>query len=114
MPLAGVGKMQANEYGRINMSAQPTENTSDKLKNKPSDNAGKSKDVKERPWDQRADDTQRNYGFSQGAELNTAGEETERQEYTADGLPRTQTYSVDKVGRAHDDHNGPDSKHGDR
>ena len=96
------------------MPTQSTENTSDKIKNKPADTGEKANAVKERPWDGRADDTQRNYGFSQGAELNTAGEETETQEYTADGLPRTQAYSVDKVGRAHDDHSGPDSKHSDR
>ena len=59
--------------------------------------------VKDRPWDERAQDSQKNYGFGGGAELDTAAEETEHQEYAAGGLPRTQNYTVDKVGRSHDD-----------
>lgn len=59
--------------------------------------------VKERPWDERAEDSQKNYGFGQRAELDTDAEETEEQEYVAGGLQGTQKYSVDKVGRSHDE-----------
>ncbi len=72
----------------------------DKLNTPPADVFGKNdKDgKKKKPADRDlpARDTQTNYGFSQGAELDTRGDETEEQEYAADGLPRTTKYSVDK------------------
>lgn len=37
------------------------------------------------------------YGSARDAELNTAGEVTEEQEYAADGLPRTTKYSADRT-----------------
>lgn len=36
------------------------------------------------------------YGMGHDAQLNPRGEETEEQEYAADGLPKTTKYSVDK------------------
>lgn len=41
---------------------------------------------------------QTNYGFGQRANFNSRGEETEQQEYLADGLSRTNKYSVDDAG----------------
>lgn len=73
------------------MATKDKPNDTDKLKDKRTD--------KERATDEQL----RNYGFGQNARLDTAREVTEEQEYAADGLPRTQKYSVDKVGRNHDE-----------
>lgn len=69
----------------------------DKLKSAPADifgNGSRKKSEDEPP----ARDIRVGYGKARDAELNTAAEETERQEYAADGLPRTTKYSVDKQG----------------
>ena len=71
----------------------------DKLNTPPADTFGKKdKGSKNPPADRDvpAKDINTNYGFSQGAELHTRGDETSEQEYAADGLPRTTKYSVDK------------------
>lgn len=39
------------------------------------------------------------YGAGQQAEINSEAEETQRQEYDAKGLPRTQQYTVDKTAQ---------------
>jgi len=67
----------------------------DKLKSKPADTFGKG-GKKKSDDDQPARDIKVGYGAARDAELNTAGEVTEEQEYAADGLPRTTKYSVDK------------------
>ena len=75
------------------------QNNTDKTKEKPADVAGR---IKEKPAYERTDeDVQTNYGFDQKADMDAAGEVTQRQEYTADGLPKMDKYSVDKVGRRH-------------
>lgn len=84
------------------MAVQSNDMNTDKIKKPGPDVFGKKERVKERPSDNRTDDVNTNYGFSNGAELDTGAEETEDQEYMADGLPRTQKYSIDKVGRSHD------------
>ena len=70
----------------------------DKLNTTPADTFDKKKDDKSKNTDRDvpAKDVQTNYGFGNNAELNTASEETEKQEYDANGLPRTAKYSVDK------------------
>lgn len=85
-------------------------NDTDKMKKRPVDIAGKT--VREN--EDQKEPNQANYGFSHGAELDTEREETEKQEYTSDGLPRTQQYSFDKVGRSHERNDGPDSRRGDQ
>lgn len=39
------------------------------------------------------------YGIDQKAKLNTAAEQTDRQEYDRDGLQRTTKYTVDKTSK---------------
>lgn len=70
----------------------------DKLNTPPADTFGKKDKDAKVPADRDvpAKDINTNYGFSQGAELHTNGDETSEQEYAADGLPRTAKYSVDK------------------
>jgi hypothetical protein len=69
----------------------------DKLKTPPADTFGKKRNKgKNTDRETAAKDVQVNYGFARNAELNTAAEETEEQEYAANGLPRTTKYSVDK------------------
>ena len=70
----------------------------DKLNTPPADTFGKKDKGTKKPTDRDlpAKDVQTNYGFSQGAEFSTRGDETAEQEYAADGLPRTAKYSVDK------------------
>ncbi len=69
----------------------------DKMKTPPADTFGqKKRESKNTDRETPARDIQTNYGFARDAELNTAGEVTEDQEYAADGLPRTTKYSVDK------------------
>ena len=66
----------------------------DKLKTTPADTFGKKgKQDKDKSV---ARDVKVGYGMARDAELNTAAEETEEQEYAADGLSRTTKYSVDK------------------
>ena len=67
----------------------------DKMKSPPADVFGKP-GKKESRDKQPARDVKVGYGAARDAELNTAGEVTEEQEYAADGLPRTTKYSVDK------------------
>lgn len=67
----------------------------DKLNPSPADVPGKSGKKKDQ-GKETARDIRVGYGSARDAELNTAGEVTEEQEYAADGLPRTTKYSVDK------------------
>ena len=80
------------------MPVQTTDTSNDRLKKSGPDIWNK-KDPgkKESERDIDAEDIQANYGFARDAELNTAAEETERQEYMANGLPRTQQYTIDKA-----------------
>ena len=76
------------------------QNNTDKTKKQPADIAGK---IKEKPsYERTEEDAQMNYGFDQKADMDAEGEVTQRQEYAKGGLPKTQQYSVDKVGRSHD------------
>ncbi len=85
------------------MPAQTTDTSNDRLKRSGPDLWNKKdRDKKGSERDVNQQDIQANYGFGRNAELNTAREETEKQEYMAGGLPRTQQYSFDKVGRAHE------------
>ena len=78
---------------------KPQENNTDKTKKQPADIAGK---IKEKPsYERTEEDVQTNYGFDHKADMDSEGEITQRQEYTADGLPKMDKYSVDKVGRRH-------------
>lgn len=82
-------------------------NTTDKTKEKPADIAGR---IKEKPsYERTEEDVQTNYGFDQKADMDTEGEVTQRQEFAADGLPKTQQYSVDKGGRRHTYDSKPDT-----
>lgn len=89
------------------MPLKPTDTSTDTLKKSgPDVFSGKTKN-KEKNKSAHGDDreksitgvesepNQANYGFGHDAELNTEAEETEDQEYLADGLPRTNKYSVD-------------------
>ena len=67
----------------------------DKLKTPPADVFGGQR--KKKQEQETARDIRVGYGAARDAELNTAAEVTEEQEYAADGLPRTQKYSVDKA-----------------
>ena len=82
-------------------------NNSDKIGNMPEKGAGR---IKEKPSYERTDaDIQQNYGFGHKADVDTHGEVTQRQEYTADGLPKMDKYTVDKVGRRHTYDSEPDA-----
>ena len=59
----------------------------------PAENSGKKKQDEETVRDIRV-----GYGSARDAELNTAADTTDRQEYETHGLPRTSKYSVDKDG----------------
>lgn len=48
------------------------------------------------PENKKAKDVRTRYGKDNAAELNTAGEVTQKQEYKKDGLMKTAKYSVDK------------------
>ncbi len=88
------------------MPVKQTDTSNDRLnKSGPDVQNKRDRSRKENERDVDAEDIKANYGFARDAELNTEAEETEDQEYKANGLPRTMKYSVDKVGRSHDDHN---------
>lgn len=74
------------------MPMQPTDNNTDKMKRKPSDAPARIKPAQE----DGKEDPQANYGFGQRATVDPDGQVTERQEYSEDGLPRTERYGVDK------------------
>lgn len=83
------------------------ENNTGKVKKQPADIAGK---IKEKPSYERAEeDQQTNYGFDQKADMDSGGEVTQHQEYNAEGLPKMDKYSVDKVGRRHTYDTEPDA-----
>lgn len=87
-----------------------TGNNTDKVKKKPADIAGR---IKDKPaYERTEEDVNQNYGFEQGADVDTHAEVTQRQEYAADGLPRTDRYSVDKVGRKNTYSDDPDADRG--
>ena len=66
-----------------------------KLNTRPADILGKAQ--KKKPQDvETFRDVRVGYGAARDAELNTAGEVTEEQEYAADGLPRTTKYSASR------------------
>ena len=72
------------------------------MPNKKNNNMLDKADSKQSDKERAVEEQLRNYGFGQRAELNTDNEETERQEYDAHCLPKTQKYSVDKVGSRHE------------
>lgn len=85
--IAGTPKRQAglvvaqSHIKEISMPTQPTDNTVQ--------SPGKN-DIENRP-------VKTGYGMGQDAELDTEAEETEDQEYSSDGLPQTEKYTVDKT-----------------
>ncbi len=86
------------------MPLKPSDKNTDTINKPAPDTFGKKERVKERPSYPESEDVNTNYGFSNRANIDTAGEETEEQEYAANGLPAAHKYSVDKVGRSHDEH----------
>lgn len=72
------------------------------MPNKNQPNNTDKADRKQADKERAVEEQLRNYGFGGRAELDTKREETEEQEYAANGLPRMDKYSVDKVGRRHD------------
>jgi hypothetical protein len=68
----------------------------DKLNPIPADRPGKTDRKKQD--EEKVRDIKVGYGSARDAELNTAADTTNRQEYDANGLPRTTKYSVDKDG----------------
>ncbi len=102
------------------MPVQPTDTSLDKLKKAGPDvvsPGARKKDQKEYPEDDadpgiENEPNQVNYGFGQDAELNTESERTEAQEYQADGLPRTNKYSVDNTARDTKEHSEREGRMG--
>lgn len=104
------------------MPVQPKDTSLDKLKKAGPDvlNSGsRKKDQKDEEYPQDDADlgienepNQVNYGFGQDAELNTEGEQTEAQEYQADGLPRTNKYSVDNTVHGTKEHSKREGRTG--
>ena len=89
------------------MSIKQTDTSNDRLnKSGPDILNKKDRSIQENERDADAEDIHVNYGFARDAELDTHAEETKDREYLVNGLPRTARYTVDKVGRSHDELGG--------